>query len=55
MTVSIIADQTTHNNKPDIAILNKCTKEAHSTAVATPSSHKLHNTVTEKHQKYTGL
>jgi hypothetical protein len=33
-------------------MLHKTTKEAHSLAVAIPSSHNLHRTITERMQKY---
>jgi hypothetical protein len=36
-------------------ILDKTIKQAHSTDVAIPTSHKLHSTITEKLQNYADL
>jgi hypothetical protein len=44
-----------NNNRLDIVILDKTIKEAHLIDVAVPNSHTLHNTITEKPQKYTDL
>jgi hypothetical protein len=40
---SIIPTQTTHNNRPDIVILDKTIKEAHSIHVAIPNGHPPHH------------
>jgi hypothetical protein len=40
---------------PDIVMLDKTVKEAHSIDAAIPNSHSLHCTITEKLQKYTDL
>jgi hypothetical protein len=53
--MSITTDRTTHNNRPDIIILDKTIKEAYLIVVAIPNSHSLHSTITEKLQKYTDL
>jgi hypothetical protein len=52
---SIITDRTTHNNRPDIVLLDKTIKEAKLIDVAVSNSHNLRNTITEKLQKYTDL
>jgi hypothetical protein len=51
----MIADLTIQNNRQDKVIRNKTNKEAHSTDVAVPNSHNIHNTITEKLQKYSDL
>jgi len=48
-------DRDDNNNRPDIVILDKTNKEAYLIDVAVPNSHNLHNTITEKLQKYTDL
>jgi hypothetical protein len=50
---SIIANRTVHNNRSDIVILDKTTKQAHSIDAAFLSSRKFHSPITEKLQKYT--
>jgi hypothetical protein len=52
---SIITDQTIHNNRPGIVILDKTIKAAYLIDVTIPNSHNLHSTITEKLQKYTDL
>jgi hypothetical protein len=51
--MSIIIDQTNHNNKPDIVLLDETIKEEYLIDVAIPDSHNLYNTNTERLQKYT--
>jgi hypothetical protein len=43
---SIITDQTIHNNKPDIVLLDETIKEAYLIDVAIPDSHNLYSTIT---------
>jgi hypothetical protein len=50
---SIMTDQTTCKNILDIVIPQKTIREAYLIDVATPNSHNLHSTITEKLQKYT--
>jgi hypothetical protein len=45
----------THNNRPDRVMLHKTTKETHSVDIATPNSHNIHSTITERFQKYANL
>jgi hypothetical protein len=52
---SIIPDRTTHSNGPKVAILDKTIKAAHSIDTSIPNRHILHNTITEKLQKFTDL
>ena len=51
----IITDRTVHNYWPNIVMLDKTTKEAHSVDAAIPNRHNLHSTITERLQKYIDL
>ena len=51
--MSVITDRIIHNNKPDIVLLDETIKEAYLIDGATPDSHNLYNTITERLQKYT--
>ena len=42
------SDQTIHNNRPDIVILDKTTNKAYPIEVAIPNCHNLHSAITEK-------
>jgi len=53
--IIIIIDRTSHNSTPDRVVLDKPIKESYSVGVAIPDSHNLHNTITEKLQKYRDL
>jgi hypothetical protein len=46
---------TDHNNRPDIVMFRQTFKEACLIDLAIPSGHNLHNTITEKFQRYTEL
>jgi len=41
-------DRTSHNNRPDIVILDKIVKEAYLLDVAIPNSRNLHSTITDR-------
>ena len=55
MIIMILITRTVRDSRPDIVILDKTIKVAHSVDVAVPNSHNLHSSVTEKLQKYTDL
>ena len=50
---SVTTDRTVRNNRPDIVMLHKTAKEAHSVDAAIPNSHNLHSTIIERLQQYT--
>ena len=51
--MSVTSDRTVHSNRPDIIMLGKTIKEAHSVDTAIPNNHNLHSTITERLQQYT--
>jgi hypothetical protein len=51
----ITLDQTLHNSRPDIHILDKIIEDALLINIAISSTQSLHSTITEKLQKYTDL
>jgi hypothetical protein len=48
-------DQNVHNNRPDTIMCDKTIKHVNLTDAATPNSHILHSTLTEKLHKPTDL
>jgi hypothetical protein len=50
-----ITDRTVHNNRPQIVIFDITIKQADLIDAATPNSHNLHSTLTEKLHKCTDL
>ena len=52
---SITTDQTAHNDRPDIVMLDKTIKEAYLTDVTIPNSYDLYSNIIEKLQKDTYL
>lgn len=52
---SIITDRTVHENRPDIVLQNKTSKETYIIDVAVPNTNNVNNTIAEKIRKYSEL
>lgn len=52
---AILTDKTTHNNRPDITLVDKLNKKTFIIDIAIPNTHNIQTTISEKLRKYTDL